>query len=651
MKIVHVLDLYDESKNGVATATQRNVKALKCMGHEVVVVSTGEPGEGKVMVDEFKLPLFQHLVDQQGFAFAKADLPAFYDAFLGADIIHFHLPTPFCIQGEKIARQMHIPTVASFHIEPQNITYTLRLGRDKRLNEFIYDRFENRFYDKFNYIHCPSEMMAEELRKRHYRAELRVISNGVNDIFKPLPQAEKPVADGNFQILMVGRLSREKRQDLLLEAVLKSKYKDQIQLLFAGQGPEQRRLEKLAEDLPNQTSFKFYSQPDLAELMHQVDLYIHAADIEVEGISCLEALASGLVPVISDSKLSATKDFALHEQSLFEAGNAVDLAKKIDYWIEHPQERAVFSQKYADLGIRMSVADTSRQLEQLYKDAIAKHQKSGYPKPPETKSKRFKLISRKKIKLRRKRSHLTRQIADILWFPLKLVVLLLGWILLYLLHGFRVVDRKNLKPLDGRGAVSISNHILSLDCLMVWLALFPNIPRFVSLASNLDLPLAGGILKLAGTIPTPTELVGGKAFVQTVEQELGADGIVHFYPEGILLNDYDGLREFKNGAFHMAIKADKPVIPMAIRKVKRDVEKRRLLLGKKCYVLVVGEPIMPDARLEQRKRIADLRDRSYSAVKHLLNDPLTLSRAFYTLDFARLFALVLIIRKVLSHFF
>lgn len=73
MRIVQVLDLYDEPKNGVATATERNVRMLKSMGHSVLVVSTGNEMEGKVTVDEFKIPFFQYLVDQQGFTFAKAD--------------------------------------------------------------------------------------------------------------------------------------------------------------------------------------------------------------------------------------------------------------------------------------------------------------------------------------------------------------------------------------------------------------------------------------------------------------------------------------------------------------------------------------------------------------------------------------------------
>lgn len=133
MRIVQVLDLYDEPKNGVATATERNVRMLKSMGHSVLVVSTGNEMEGKVTVDEFKIPFFQYLVDQQGFTFAKADQAKFYDAFLGADIIHFHLPTPFCIQGEKIARQMNIPTDGRPSLAGKKTGFADRSGAQKQI--------------------------------------------------------------------------------------------------------------------------------------------------------------------------------------------------------------------------------------------------------------------------------------------------------------------------------------------------------------------------------------------------------------------------------------------------------------------------------------------------------------------------------------
>ncbi len=73
--------------------------------------------------------------------------------------------------------------------------------------------------------------------------------------------------------------------------------------------------------------------------MAMSDLYVHAADVEIEAIACLEAVASGLVPVIADSPLSATSQFALDHRSLFEAGNVAILAERIDWWYEHATAR------------------------------------------------------------------------------------------------------------------------------------------------------------------------------------------------------------------------------------------------------------------------------------------------------------------------
>ena len=53
----------------------------------------------------------------------------------------------------------------------------------------------------------------------------------------------------------------------------------------------------------------------------------------------MEAFACGLVPVIADSPRSATPQFALDERSLFPAGDTDVLAERIDWWLEHPEER------------------------------------------------------------------------------------------------------------------------------------------------------------------------------------------------------------------------------------------------------------------------------------------------------------------------
>lgn len=70
--------------------------------------------------------------------------------------------------------------------------------------------------------------------------------------------------------------------------------------------------------------------------------------MEAEGISCLEAISCGLVPIISDSPRCATQAYALTDRSKFRFDSPADLAAKIDWWLDNPEERAAWSRKYAE---------------------------------------------------------------------------------------------------------------------------------------------------------------------------------------------------------------------------------------------------------------------------------------------------------------
>ena len=101
------------------------------------------------------------------------------------------------------------------------------------------------------------------------------------------------------------------------------------------------------------------------------DLYVHAADVEIEAISCMEAFASGLVPIIANSPKSATPQFALDDRSLFRAGDCVDLAHKIEYWLDNPEERRRMEFRYAEHGREYDIDHCVSQIEDMFRQAIA----------------------------------------------------------------------------------------------------------------------------------------------------------------------------------------------------------------------------------------------------------------------------------------
>lgn len=144
-----------------------------------------------------------------------------------------------------------------------------------------------------------------------------VISNGVNKRFVRRPTEKPENFRDRFVILFTGRYSKEKSHRVLIDAAAESKYADRIQLIFAGDGPLKEELgEYAAKKLKNQPLFRFFSREEMLDVLNYADLYVHPAEIEIEAISCLEAITCGLVPVIADSPRSATRFFALGEDNL-----------------------------------------------------------------------------------------------------------------------------------------------------------------------------------------------------------------------------------------------------------------------------------------------------------------------------------------------
>lgn len=374
MKILIVIDQFDDANNGTTISAKRFAEGLINLGHEVYIVSTGEPRENKYVVKAMPLPIIvSKIVKSQGMTFAIPNKDILREAISKVDVVHFYMPFVLSYQALKIAEELNVPRTAAFHVQPENITYTIALGKNTKVNDKIYEFFRDKFFNRFKHIHCPSEFIANELKKHGYTAKTYVISNGVGPEFKYRKVDKKDEFKDKFVITMIGRLSNEKRQDLIFEAISKSKYSDKIQLVLAGKGPKYNKYKKLGEKLKNKPVIDFFDKEQLLDLLGMTDLYIHSSDAEIEAISCIEAFACGIVPIIANSKKSATPQFALDERSLFEAGNSDDLAKKIDYWIENEVERKNMEIKYSEHAENYRIEKSMKKIEGMFEDAIREY--------------------------------------------------------------------------------------------------------------------------------------------------------------------------------------------------------------------------------------------------------------------------------------
>ena len=378
MKIALVTDVYGETNNGTCITARRLVEGMKARGHEVTVISPYACDEpGYVTLQKRQFPAFQHYIESNGVSFAQPDEAVLRRGMEGCDVVHFLMPFKVGQTGMRLARDMGIAYTTAFHCQPENITGHIFLLHAGFANRMIYRRFWRTFYKDAHFVHCPSQFIANQLVENGYDLDMRVISNGVAPIFQHKEVARPADAGDTIRVLFVGRYSPEKRHDLLIDAVKQSRYDDRIQLIFAGNGPKKEAIQKRGSTLPHPPIMGLYTPEALCDLINTCDLYVHPSDAEIEAISCIEAFTCGLVPVISDSDKSATNQFALTEHNLFRQGDPHSLSQQIDYWIEHPDEKAAMSARYREYAEQFAIDHCLDQMEKMFEDACRYYSQKG----------------------------------------------------------------------------------------------------------------------------------------------------------------------------------------------------------------------------------------------------------------------------------
>ena len=386
MKILFVVNNYYASGNGLSASARRTVQYLREAGQEVRVLSgrnheADEPQPDYVLAD-FHVPVFDGLVQSNGYKFAKTDFAVIRRAVRWADVVH--LEEPFIIQvvTARIARYYKVPCTATYHLHPENLFCSINLGDWKFLNYSTLLTWRDFVFNLCTDIQCPTENVLERLQKFGFKARLHLISNGIIPDLNIRPKEEDEDPNRPFLIVCIGRLSVEKDQPTLLEAMKYSKYADRIQLYFAGRGPEadaiKEKAHKLYEDgiVKYDPIFQFHDRDGLRKLAAEADLYIHCATVEVEGLSALEALQQAVVPVIAKGELTATSQFALDEHSLFPTKDPEALAACIDYWLDHPVERQEMGWRYAESTEEYDIHKSIAALIDMFRQAVESKEES-----------------------------------------------------------------------------------------------------------------------------------------------------------------------------------------------------------------------------------------------------------------------------------
>lgn len=177
-----------------------------------------------------------------------------------------------------------------------------------------------------------------------------------------------------------------------------------------------------------------------------------------------------------------------------------------------------------------------------------------------------------------------------------------------LLYGFRVSGAEHADAVSG-GCVVVCNHVHPLDCVMVACAFAPRRMWFLSQPSNLDLPVAGPIVRLLGALPVPDGPKAYRALYRRLDRLFALGHWFLVYPEGWRAHGCGTLHPFHPGAFSFAVHGNVPVLPCVLRQYDRTWPwgRRR----KPGWELVLLPPDQGEEDLPRREAEEALRDRVY----------------------------------------
>ena len=274
------------------------------------------------------------------------------------DLIHIQDHYPLCQSVVREARKRRIPLVGTNHFLPQNmIPYVPLLSRFQRsrkwLNRYLWKMVMNVF-NHLDIATAPTQIAAEILRHNGLLVPVQAISCGVDlERFHPDPEVDRSEMRTRYHLdpnrtlfLYVGRVDREKRLDVLLEALFLLGRQD-LQLAIAGRGGSVDELQELVEryQLENQVVFTgFVPHEDHVHLLNSADFFAMPSDAELQSIATMEAMGTGL-PILAANARALPE---LVEDGvngyLFEAGNAEDAARYMAIMADDHDTRGRMSQ-------------------------------------------------------------------------------------------------------------------------------------------------------------------------------------------------------------------------------------------------------------------------------------------------------------------
>lgn len=359
--------------NGGVISTNRVIRQLEKRGHKVIIFSTGYSGNE---LNYFPMKAFypfpaRRIMKKMKMPLARPVKRVIQSAMPEMDVMHIMFPFWLGYSSLTIAKRNRVPVISTFHVQVEHIFKNLHWDSPFMVR-CGYKLLISTFYNRTDLVICPSRFAQSELQHHGFKGPSIVLSNGVSSDFMECSVKRPKELEGKFIVLTVGRLTPEKCHLTIIKAVQASKYKDRIHLFIFGEGPDREKLLKAAHTAEIQITISVAPPTKLVTYYNMANLYIHASEIETEGMAPLEATACGCPILVSNSAKSATSQFVLDPSHMFKHNDINELTRKLDFWVDQPDGLEEWGKAYASAARQYRIDRVVDTLEQVYSDLSAK---------------------------------------------------------------------------------------------------------------------------------------------------------------------------------------------------------------------------------------------------------------------------------------
>lgn len=304
MKILITTDTYRPTINGVVTSIESLKKALDRLGHDVRILTFSDSFNSKQEGDIYYMGSLGAGKFYPDARMNKLFYNRFYEDIMDwkPDIVHSQTEFTMFIQAKKIAKDLDIPLLHTYHTVYEDYTHYFSLN--KKIGKELAKQFTKQIIKNTDGVVVPTNKIYNLLTEYNIHEDIYVAPTGIN--VNKLSECDDfdirsgyKIPEDKHIVLFLGRIGKEKNITEILQ-YLENINRDDIVFIIAGAGPFLSELKDICSNSKIRDRLIFTGTIDSSKVGNfysKADVFVSASTSETQGLTFIESMACS-TPII-----------------------------------------------------------------------------------------------------------------------------------------------------------------------------------------------------------------------------------------------------------------------------------------------------------------------------------------------------------------